>query len=354
MFNTKYSKEEKIFLKDNLKKLRKYLEKKSPKNDKEENKYIDNFLNYKISRKDSNKINKLKLLRETHLKKFMYFKITELGESNKEFYKSKNLYEYTKKNWLFQKQAFEEDSIRQLDWMIKRDYPDISKESDEYLKIKKSEIEKIEKNNQERFGDDYEFFYSYGTWCRWIENNSLQYGVIESVENYFIEKVDDIITKKTDIYIPSCLTNYPDKEWTSNDDNTSTWNIETRANGREDELIGLRKKLYQLEVDFVKENLKELLKELKGKTFKNTVTDYDNDIFIHLYIPDIETAKMISSDSFLVDFYKLEQPFEIVKQKVKNIIKTKKLKKQIYDIYMSNFKEYSKKCSLKDSKISLM
>ena len=344
MFNTKYSKKQKKFLKENLKKLRKYLEKKNPKNQKEENKYINKFLDYKISNKDSDKINKLKLLQKKHLKNSMYFMITELGESNKDFYKAGNLYEYTKKNWLFQKEAFEEDSIKQLDWQIKRNNPNLVEDDIEFSLIKEQEIEKIKSNTIKRFGKEYEYFYSYGSWCRWIINNSLTYGTIESVENYFVDKVSKIVSKKIEEYIPSCFTHYPDKEFTPNSDKTlTTWNMETRANGREEELIALKRKSYQLEIDFVKDNLDELIEDLKGKTFKKITYGVKNDAMTHLYIPDIETAKLLSTENFLVDFYRLEQPFNIVKQKVNLIIKIKKLKKKLYKLYKSNLKEFQEK-----------
>lgn len=343
MFDIKYSNKEKKFFKENLKKLRKYLKNKNPQNSDEENKYISKFLDYKISNKDLDKINRLRLLQNKHLKQSMYFTITELGESNKEFYKADNLFEYTKKNWLFQKKAFEEDSIKQLDWIIKRDNPNVVEDDIEFSVLKEQEIKKIKSNTIKRFGADYEYFYSYGSWCRWIETDSITYGVIESVENYFVEKVSKIVSKQIENYIPSCLTHYPDKEFTPNDNKTFTWNMETRANGRENELSELKRKSYQLEIDFVRDNLDELIENFKGKTFKKNTYGVKNDSMTHLYIPDIETAKLLSTDNFLVDFYRLEQPFDIVKQKVKSIIKTKKLKQQVKDLYLQNSKKFQDK-----------
>lgn len=338
MIGVKYSQKEREFLKKNLKKLRKYLEKKKPKNNKKENKYIDNFLSYKISTKDSDKINRLRLLKKEHLKESLYFSITELGESNKDFYKADNLFEYTKKNWLFQKEAFEEDSIKSVKWKIKRDYPEISEDSEEFETLKDKEVERIKTNTIERFGEEYDTFYSYGSWCRWIEDDKIKYGVIESVENYFVDKVSSIVSKKVKEYIPSCITNYPDKQFLPTENGMSTWNMETKADGREEELKRLEKKMNEFQVQFVKENLPELLKGLEGKIFKKDICIRRN-CSTHIYIPDTYTAKLLSTENFLVDCYKLEQPFGIVKAKVKKIFKESKIYEDMEEIYKMNLIE---------------
>jgi len=257
-------------------------------------------------------------------------------KKNKDFYKKDNLFEYTKKNWEFQKKHFKIDSINAIQYQMKKDYPDLKEGTEDYTKQVNTLTNEIIDNQNSIYGEEYTKFYSWGSWCRWVDDKKLVYGSIDSIESYFFDEISEIVRKKVEDLIPSVITHAPGKEFSNvSDTKYFEWNIETRANGREEELDKLNLKLYKFEKQFVKDHITNICNQLSGKTFVHKILDRNNYIS-HIYIPDTETAKKIKTKTFLKDVYKLEQPFKLVENLIKKTILDNNFEEEIMKIYELN------------------
>jgi hypothetical protein len=328
MINTKRSRKKINGLYKELPTLKEYVKNKL-KDKNKESKLIDNYLDYKATRKELNKINKIKQLKNKKYKKNKYMTINEIGESSKDFYKEKNIYEWTKKNWSFQKKSMLEMSNK------------ISKDKIKNLEgvdfLNKIKIEKNINNekNIELYGENYDKLYLYATWIRWIESNRIEYGAISSIEDLIREKIEKKSSKWIDKKIPNLIISKFNK---IKDSKYTSLDLETRANGKEKEYEKIKANLYEFQSSFVKLIYDDVINELKDKVFVKET--YDNqDPFTTIYIPDLETSKKISTKNFMNDIELMKQPFGVVKNTLRKIMKKYKFKNKLKKLYKDSINE---------------
>jgi len=331
-FKQKLKRKEIKFLMRNLPKLKKKLEKKfgtllwehleesqQKAFKKVIRKYKDNLYG-----KELDKLNYLKLIKRKHLKENNYFVITELGHKEEEFYKYDNLADYSFIEWKFQRKEHYKSLIQ------------TQKYRKEYNKEKK---EQNKKDIYERYGKDYIELYLYDTWCRWVENKKIVYGSIASIESWLIDKIAEDIETFIKDNIPYILQSNTYKE-----ENSKYFNldIKTKAMGREEELEELKKVLRNKEVEIRKSILNKLLPEIKNCIFKEQISN-SVDTATHIYISDLETAKNLTTKSFLEKVEELEQPMEYIKKRYKELYKELGIKDLLRQEYYLNKSKYLNK-----------
>ena len=338
MFKTKYTNKEITFLLKNTPKLKKYLTKKlhkvpQSKIDKRAQKLIDKFLRYKISRKAQDKLNLARLKSKKQYKSNSYFVITELGEDEKDFYEKESLAEVTENNWNFQKKSYVEDSIRQIEFRLKKE---LGEEKGElYKDTLEKEREKIETNSIKRYGDKYESLFLYGSWCRWVnEIDRIEYGTLVSVESFYLDVVSELTRELLDKVIPNILLTSSEK---IEGKKMYTMDFETRAMGREEEYDSLNKKTYAFNEKFVKDTLGGVIKGLSGCVFTKT-SGMAKDITTEVIIPDLGTAKMLKTKTIMAEIRKLEQPFGVLDQRIDKVLEECGLEKLFLKMYEENKK----------------
>lgn len=147
--------------------------------------------------------------------------------------------------------------------------------------------------------------YLYGDWCRFIENKKLIYGELFSLHGYILDKVEDNLREFEDgLYPHTTKFNFIK----NNDErNTSTLKTKTKAYGKEKELEVFSK----FNMRFIMENLgpkikKYCLKNIQNKTYRivNRKATFDN--YHQFLFSDNIALKNCKFESFLDDFNRLK------------------------------------------------
>jgi len=331
----KIKNKELFFLLNNLPKLKRKIEKKyGIKEDYIENKEkleeikkkVSKYKD-KLSKKELDKLNYLKLKKRKHLKEERYFVITELGHKPEELYDYENLADFTEEHYNFQKKEHYKSLV------------EISKRDGKYTREEKI---KNKKELQKRYGKKYDKLFLYDTWFRFIENKQIRYGSLASLESWVIDKVSNKISKFIDKNIPYIIQSSWDRE---SDSKYFSLDLTTKAMGREEELESLKREIRNnFENQMIEIITQKLIIGLKGCIFKKN--NYrDNQISI--YIPDLETAKMLKSKNFLNNVENMEQPFKYIKKRFKQILEEIHFKDTLNQMYYQNkskFKKEEKEC----------
>jgi hypothetical protein len=278
---------------------------------------LDNIFN-KLSEKEIYELNKY-ILKETEEKKYNYLFCNEVGrldEKKETIFDYKNLYEWDKKWWEFQKASL----------------IDVKNET----KYKKW----YEVNYKE-----YNTLYMQGEWFRWIEeeiccsetNETMYYGILEGLKSYIVTEITERIDKWINKKIPNqSYKPYQEDLFKETDDGMYEMaKMEIRAGGKEKQLE-LLKEIYRENFPEIEEEIIIKIKPYENYTF--SIIKYDEfkkeetieNALKYIIIGGLEAAKNISFKSLLKDTYKLEQPYGIVENLIERIwkeVKKKYLKK---------------------------
>jgi len=271
----------------------------------------------------------------TGKKKYDYFEITEIGHSDENIFKFKNLIKWDIKNYDFQEKSREEGTDEQIKWQKKRGEEEIS---ERYL------------------AKDYNKLYMPGDWFRALElttfgrgdKRKLVYGHLESAQSYvyiqILENIQDEIDKVYPyIYArPYGVSMFEDIEGSKYSRMTDT---EKRAAGKEKELEKVEKKLQSL-WEKIEVDVELSIEDYSGYTFRKYS---DKPLYDHLdffIIGGLDAAENITFKTFFRDFYERIQPVEVLDIIIKELtekytkvildtnepIQTKKLKKIMKDL----------------------
>jgi hypothetical protein len=307
----KIKKIRKYILEENTKR---YYKKKLPLNNEELLKKIKQYIDKNFTPKELNKYNyylqknKWKKYKESH-----YFSINDYMGSTEEFYNFKNFKEWTLKNWEFQKESFYNGMIQSEEYNRKNKEEHFSKTVEE----------EAEEKTIEQFGRKYETLYLNHYWCRWVEYKRIMYGDLISIETFFLELLEEEITKKIDEAYPSIYV-HPTNKMFSKIENSEdfTLNIEKKTCENEEELELAEQDKYLFCFKYTKKILPEILELTKDKTFsiiKDKLFEGDDEI-VQMIFPTIELVEKISTENFLDDFNKYLQPKEYLLKKIKPFI----------------------------------
>jgi len=272
------------------------------------------------------------ILLKTEDKEKDYLYCSEIGRIDKEktIFDYKNVLEWDKKWWQFQKDSISEENLsgkNQKKWF---------------------------KTNYKK----YNTLYMIGEWFRWIEKEDFDnksskghmvYGTLISLNSYIVTEVSEFIDKKIDKKYPNMFYKKYRKPMFKKikDSKFSTMEkLKIRAGGYEKELEVLkklkRKNFYKIEKLILKS-----IEKYSNYTFtKWTYEEYKKSEKIENGIKNMifggkKAAEKINYNTFLDDFYKLEQPFGIVEKLIKKI--NKKIEKK----YLKKWIKKSKKIKFK-------
>lgn len=256
----------------------------------------------KLNDKESYKANEYILL-QTEQKKYDYIYCSDIGRLSKKdsIFKYKNLLEWDKKWWKFQKKHLGNTPTDSKWYQI-----NFASYNDLYLQ---------------------------GEWFRWMEQEEYQkkphmvYGHLEGLRSYvsikISEKIEDEIEK---LYPHNYYREYKEpmfkkakksKLYTMNE-------MKIRAGGKEEELEKLKKSNRE-NFPYIEEIVLEKIKPYSGYTFtKWYFPDYKPKEKIYdgmkfMIIGGKKAAKNISFKSFLKDFHELSQPFGLVDNLIEEI-----------------------------------
>ena len=276
---------------------------------------LNNIFN-KLSEKEIYELNKY-ILKETENKEYNYLFCNEIGRLDKKsIFDYKNLYEWDKEWWKFQKASL------------------------------------IEVKNNEKYKKWYEVNYkNYNTlymqseWFRWIEeekccnktNEIMYYGILEGLKSYITTEITERIDKWINKKIPNqSYKPYQEDLFKEREDGMYEMiGMETRA-ARKEKQLEILKEIYREKFPKIEKKIIKKIKQYENYTF--STIKYDEfkkeetieNALKYIIIGGLEAAKNISFKSLLKDSYKLEQPYGIVENLIENIwkeVKKKYLKK---------------------------
>lgn len=190
------------------------------------------------------------------------------------------------------------------------------------------------KHGQTGLDDNYKL-YLFGDWFRMIENKKLIYGEIFSVHSYIFDKVEDKLRKFEEGLYP-----HTTKFWfkKTKDKRYSTMESKTKAYGKEKELEQFSKFRMKFTQEILYPKIKKfILKNYKNKTYRivNKKETFDN--FHQFLFSDNEALRNCKFATFLDDFNKLKGDVRDLK------IIEKKFLKYAKNYLMDNFKNKSVK-----------
>jgi len=267
----------------------------------------------KLTPKQTYKVN-TKIQKKEGKKEYDYISCSEYGRLNEEenLFQFKNLLEWDKKWWEYQKKYTDPKNMEtesQMEWW------DL------------------------QFGR-YRELYLQGEWFRWIEKTDfgkkeLIYASVEGLYSYMSGSIQRTLDEKIDKKYPNMLFKpYGENTFTKNEDGKyyTMYDYETRAGGKEKELEKIRKKLREASTKINKLILEEI-KPYANMTFTKMKFSGKEKMENHLkymIVGGKEAAEGIKFQTFLKDFYGKEQPYGIIKNLKKRILK--KIKKEIIKI----------------------
>lgn len=286
-------------------------------------KYIDKCCS-KLSSSDLDKVNKINLMSNKKNKKNHFFKITNLCNDGTDdeyyFYNFKNFADWTEKNWNFQKNSMENSML---------EYPNGKTE------------EEIKRTVEDYYGKTYEELLLYTDWCRWVDNDRIIYGSLNSMQNILIDLLSEVSSKFINSKIPNTYYHPINKMFVTSKTNKKYSNLNTKikAAGREKELESLKDKIREVENKLLKEETIKYESKFDGMTFID-IKEYEiSSPMTRLIISNIKTAKKISTKNFLNDFGEYVQPYELITKYFRK--KTKKVfLKELKNIYKENKKKF--------------
>lgn len=166
--------------------------------------------------------------------------------------------------------------------------------------------------------------YMKGYWCRFVENDNLVYGSLYSAGYYIFWKLEDVVEEKIDELFPHKYVEGEDNGKKAKD-GFSVWDWELDANGKEDHLMELRKRVYKYLSDALKKFNKEFanLKENGVLIIKEQDEDGVSGNYDFIF-SDADVLKNIHLNNFYDDCLKYEN---------------KKLEKSLNELYEEYLKD---------------
>lgn len=254
----------------------------------------------KLSEKEKYEADKYVLLK-TEDKEKDYLYISEWQKKGGSIFDYETIYDWDKKQWKHHKDSIDEKSLKAT----------------------------FQKKWYKQNFTKYRNLYMLGDFFRWIEESSfggskreLVYGELEGLYNYIKTEVDnkleDLINKK---YPNMMYDEYRKPAFSS-----GVFTYEIRAAGKEKKLKKLNMKKLK-KTYLIEKKIEEKIKKLDGYTFVKDIYGYGEDdgkIYERrrcLIVGGIKAAKKIGFDSFLDDFYALQQPYEVIEIVVEQIVK---------------------------------
>ncbi|MBU1668789.1 hypothetical protein KKC13_10250 [bacterium] len=163
--------------------------------------------------------------------------------------------------------------------------------------------------------------YLFGDWCRLIEKKKLIYAEIFSVNSYISDNISEQLRKfEQGLYPHTTKIKFIKNKKKSKNPLTgkkeyfSTMKSKTKAYGREKELKAFRKFMMVFEYEILHPKIKKyVLKNMKNRTYRivNKKETFDN---FHLFLfSDNEALENCSFDTFLRDFNKLRRDHKELK-----------------------------------------
>lgn len=249
----------------------------------------------KMGLKDTKKV--LESLRGKDLDKYHYFRLKMFGNKDKDYFEITE-FRGSEKN------IFNYDNLTEWDL-----------EEYEYQKAHKTEVRK----EYDSLYIQPMHFMALTKSFSFEKKRSINYGMLQSLRWYIIERVLENLIEIADNKYPSILERKDLFDFTSMP--------KRKAAGKEEELDILTKKIYEnyhKMDDYIVNNIKDL----SGYTFYMEGGEFMEGLNNYL-IGGFEASDNINFNSFFNDFYELEESGKIVEQRIKEI--TKKFKKEIID-----------------------
>ncbi len=227
------------------------------------------------------------------------------------------------------------------------EYGSINKDLATYKNLKQWDKEQYtyqKKHGQTHLDETYKL-YLFGDWCRLIEKKKLIYGEIFSVSSYISDNVSEQLRKFENALYPhaSKMKFVKNKKKSKNSltgkkEYFSTMKITTKAYGKEKELKAFSKFMMIFEHEILRAKIKKyVLKNMKNRTYRivNKKETFDN--FHQFLFSDNEALKNCKFETFLSDFNKLRRDHKELKAIEKYFFKYAK------DYLMENFSYKEKK-----------